>query len=213
MPASPITFPCGDLVLEGILHLPDGDGPFPAVVVCHPHPRYGGDMHNNVVMAAVAGLQSRGVAALRFNFRGTGRSAGSHTGGAQETDDVRAALAVLAGRPEIDAARLGLAGYSFGAAMALRAAASASITGLALVSLPASLAPNAVAALAAIRCPVLLLSGDSDSFCPLEELEAIAEEAGGHVTLRSVDGTDHFWWGRDEVLSGALGGFFAEGGA
>src|SRR3712207_4695272 len=103
MPLTHLTIPSGDITLEGSLHLPEGKGPFPAVVVCHPHPQYGGDMHNNVVMALVDGVTRRGVAALRFNFRGVGRSGGTYDGGNGEQGDVQAALAHAASLPEIDA--------------------------------------------------------------------------------------------------------------
>src|SRR5579884_1047828 len=100
MPETCLTIPAGDITLEGVLDAPEGDGPFPAVVVCHPHPQYGGDMSNNVVLAAVRGLRGRGIGSLRFNFRGVGRSGGSYAAGAGERDDVRAALAHAATRPE-----------------------------------------------------------------------------------------------------------------
>ena len=115
MPARELTIPSGDITLEGALLTPDGDGPFAVVVVCHPHPQRGGDMHNNVVAAAVSGLLERGIAAIRFNFRGVGGSGGAHTGGEGEQNDVRAVLAHTAALPDIDADRVGLAGYSFGA--------------------------------------------------------------------------------------------------
>ena len=60
-----VTIPCGDITLEGLLHTPDGTGPFPGIVVCHPHPQYGGDMYNNVVGALVRAALDSGFAALR----------------------------------------------------------------------------------------------------------------------------------------------------
>ena len=95
-------------------------------------------MRNNVVAAAVSGLVERGIAAIRFNFRGVGRSGGAHTGGEGEQDDVRAVLAHTAALPDVDADRVGLAGYSFGAGMAAAVAAdgvtAASIGALALIA-------------------------------------------------------------------------------
>ena len=91
---SHLTFQSGDLSLEGVLHLP-AVTPAPGVVVCHPHPQYGGDMENNVVVAACDWLADRACAALRFNFRGVGESDGAFDQGAGERDDVRAALAHL----------------------------------------------------------------------------------------------------------------------
>ena len=78
--------------LEGFLHLPEGDGPFPGVVVCHPHPQMGGDMNNNVVMGVCYSLFIAGIASLRFNFRGAGRSQGVYDEGRGEMDDALAAL-------------------------------------------------------------------------------------------------------------------------
>ena len=109
-------------LLEGLLRLPDGmaasasDGearPAHAAVVCHPHPQFGGTMHNKVVFRLAAALVEHGIPALRFNFRGVGRSTGSYDEGRGEADDVRAALAALAARyPGVP---LLLAGFSFGA--------------------------------------------------------------------------------------------------
>ena len=90
-----IAFPCGEISLEGVLHLPDGEGTFPGVVVCHPHPLYGGDMENNVVITICQAMVARSVAALRFNFRGAGGSGGQFGGGVKERDDVTAALDYL----------------------------------------------------------------------------------------------------------------------
>jgi alpha/beta superfamily hydrolase len=85
-----LRIPGGDVDLEAALHCPDGVPPFAGVVVCHPHPQYGGDMNNNVVMALCRSLTDRGMAALRFNFRGAGRSSGSYDGGRGEARDVMA---------------------------------------------------------------------------------------------------------------------------
>lgn len=106
-----VSFPSGDITLEGQLHLPDTI-PASGIVVCHPHPQYGGDMQNNVVEALCETAAANGVGALRFNFRGTGRSEGRYDNGIGEQEDVRAALAYLRDVPEVDAARVALAGYS-----------------------------------------------------------------------------------------------------
>ena len=82
-----VTFPCGDLTLEGVTSVPEGEGPFPAVAVCHPHPLQGGMMDNNVVFAVCRSLMRASIASLRFNFRGVGRSEGRHDEGAGEQDD------------------------------------------------------------------------------------------------------------------------------
>ena len=108
----------GNLTLEGVLHLP-ASSPSPAVAVCHPHPLQGGNMHNNVVVAICGAAAERGIAALRFNFRGVGGSEGSFGDGVGERADADAALAHLRQLPEVEQHRVGIVGYSFGAAVAL----------------------------------------------------------------------------------------------
>ena len=198
-----VAVPCGDITLEGLLHLPDGGGPFPGAVVCHPHPQYGGDMYNNVVGALVRAALHSGFAALRFNFRGVGESEGTpsgsvgHAGGQAERDDVQAACTFLAEQTEIDSERVALAGYSFGAAMALLAAPDVSPAGLALVSLPTvagTLSPPGG------DFPLLLVSGDRDDYSDTAALALLAEAAGGRASLKVMPGVDHFWSGSDDRL-------------
>ncbi len=160
----PLTFPCGELSLEGALDLATSM-PAPGVVVCHPHPQYGGDMENNVVLAACRALAARGFAALRFNFRGVGGSDGAFDQGQGERDDIRAALAHLASLPEVDAKRVGLIGYSFGAVVATEVA-SGDLRALALVSPPLAFSDLRVA----WGCPALVLGGDQDPIAPAERL-------------------------------------------
>ena len=105
--------------LEGCLHLPEDGRPIAGVVVCHPHPLMGGDMHNNVVMGLCRELVGCGMAILRFNFRGVGASAGTHDQGRGEMEDAREALRYLVSLAEIDDRSIGLAGYSFGAGVAM----------------------------------------------------------------------------------------------
>ncbi|HJX69980.1 MAG TPA: hypothetical protein VJ441_02685, partial [Dehalococcoidia bacterium] len=99
--------------------MPQGEPPFPAVAVCHPHPLYGGDMHNNIVLAICSALAEASIAAFRFNFRGVGRSQGAFAEGVGAQEDVKAALAFLTPSSKVDSQRVGLAGYSFGTRVAL----------------------------------------------------------------------------------------------
>jgi hypothetical protein len=195
-----LTFASGALSLEGALHLHDAT-PAPGVVVCHPHPQYGGDMDNNAVLAACAGLAERGIAALRFNFRGAGASDGAFDQGEGEQDDVRAALVRLATQPEVDGKRIGLAGYSFGAMVAAEVA-SGELRALALVSPSVAFSDLRVA----WGCPALLLAGDADPMAPAGRLQVVAEAPG--VELFIVAGADHSWWGHEDELGEALGEFF-----
>ena len=146
MSESRITFPCGDLTLEGLLTLTEGEAAG-AAVVCHPHPLYGGSMYNNVVEAVLDALWQRQFATLRFNFRGVGDSEGEYGGGQGELDDARAAVAFLAGKAAVRSVML--AGYSFGASVSLRAGLTdPGVNRLVLVALP-------VASMTSIAMPYL----------------------------------------------------------
>ena len=212
MPARELTIPSGEITLEGTMLTPDGEGPFATVVVCHPHPQGGGEMHNNVVSAAVSGLVERGIASIRFNFRGVGRSGGEHTGGAGEQNDVRAVQAHTAALPEVDPDRVGLAGYSFGAGMAAAMAAdgvtAGSVGALALIAPPGGAAGHAPG-LASFARPTLLIVGELDQFCPAEALQDLASALGGDAETQVVPGADHFWRGFEREVSANIGEFFA----
>jgi uncharacterized protein len=162
-------------------------------------------MNNNVVMAVVEALVARGIAALRFNFRGVGRSSGAFDNGRGESRDAAAAVGFLAARAEVDAARVGLAGYSFGAMAALNAADDG-VRALALISPPLQwLNPERPALLG---MPLLMTTGDADQICPADGFEALAASIGGPVEARVVPGADHGWWGHERELGEIAGPFF-----
>lgn len=185
--------------LEALLEDPGGAGGWFAVV-CHPHPLYGGTLENKVVHTLARALQERGMPTLRFNFRGVGRSAGSFDEGRGETDD---ALAVIAwGRRRWPAAQLVLAGFSFGAVVALRAAAAAGAAQLITVA-PA--VTRLGAALARPPCPWLLVMGDADELVDCAEVRAWAARFEPPPTLRLLAGVDHFFHGRLHELRTAVG--------
>ena len=199
----PVRFPSGDLTLVGVLHRPQELG-VPGVAVCHPHPLYSGDMENNVVVTLCRALAGGGMVTLRFNFRGVGESSGSYGDGFGEGQDARAALDFLAGLAEVDSRRLGLAGYSFGALVALSAAEERA-RALAAISPPAGgLSP------ATLRrgIPTLLVSGDRDDISPSLRLPEMAASLGPPCEIRSVAGADHFWWGYEETLATVVLEFF-----
>ena len=203
-------FPCGDIILEGELVLPDGQGPFPGVVVCHPHPLHGGNMWNNVVTAICQSLSSHSVAAFRFNFRGVGNSRGVFGKGIAEQQDVRAALAHMSSESRVDVNKIGLAGYSFGAGVALPVAfESKQVSLLALVS-PA-LSSEGRALLETYRNPKFLIIGDNDNIIAPEQFEQNVSDFADSRQYRVVSGADHFWQGYEGELSREVTGFFVDG--
>ena len=200
--AREITFQSGELTLEGCLQMAQSV-PAPGIVVCHPHPLYGGDMRNNVVETLCQAAVGAGACALRFNFRGVGGSEGTHDHGRGEVDDARAALDYLRGLPEVDPHRLVLAGYSFGAAVAL-AAADDQLRGLIAVSCPTT---DSSGSSARPSCPVLFVSGDRDEYSHPDQLQRLAREIGPQAEVVIHAGVDHFWWGSDDRLSQTVAGF------
>ena len=204
MKSKRVTFPCGDLRLEGELQLPEGNGPFPVVAVCHPHPLYGGDMDNNVVMAVYFALVKSSIAALRFNFRGIGNSGGSYGEGVGEQDDLQAALDFLSILKEIDSSRIGLAGYSFGGMVAAHVAIKDNrIKQLALIS-PALNETDWIR-LKKYALPKLILIGEADTSVPFRPFQHFFGDAKQY---QIIAGADHFWYGFEEQLSGKIARFF-----
>lgn len=199
-----VTFKSGELTLEGMIARPESAGPHRAAVMCHPHPLYGGSMYNNVVDAALAAFHARGFATLRFNFRGVGESEGEFDNGHGEADDAAAAIRFLTAQSGVRAGGAVLAGYSFGAMMAVRAAANLSeVAAIVTVALPIGMTDPAT--LGAISKPIVLLAGDNDAYCPAKHLTAFAERLGPLAQLRIIAGADHFFGGHEEEISAALG--------
>jgi alpha/beta superfamily hydrolase len=199
--------------LESVMKEGREDAPYCALM-CHPHPKGGGTMHNKVVYHAAKVFEGLGWPVLRFNFRGTGLSEGEHDGRA-EAGDVRTALDWLQaeyGKPVV------AAGFSFGAAMGLMAACGrADVAGFAALGLPIAAEDRRYAYpfLAECRFPKLFLSGDRDEYAPLEMLRAVVETAAEPRRFATVAGGDHFFTGRlaamQAELRGWLEGVFVQG--
>ena len=196
-----IAIPCGDLRLEGILQPGRGAG---VAVICHPHPQYGGDMHNPVVLALADGLQHAGCTTLRFNFRGVGRSTGHYGGGRGEQDDARAALEYLTAHT--GAVHTIVAGYSFGAAVALAVGAAAAPVD-ALVAVAPPLAMSGLDGLGACTASKLFLVGDADQFCPVAALETALRRVPPPTQIRVLRGADHFLFGYEAEIAAAVRAF------
>ena len=200
-----INFPSDGLTIEAALYLPDGDPPFPGVVVCHPHPQAGGAMSNNVVQIVAGTVLDRGIAALTFNFRGVGGSTGTYSDGNGEKQDAIGALDYLKSLDDIDENRVALAGYSFGAGVAAGVSPTyPDLRALAIVS-PGGLA-NSAPALPSI--PKLVIAGDRDSFASADSLHQAMNVMQDPKELVIVIGVDHFWASGEVELSDRIGDFF-----
>jgi len=205
-----ITFPSGELSLEGVCHLPEIEGkdPFAAVVVCHPHPFYGGSMNNSVVIAVCQALCDKGIVALRFNFRGVGQSEGK-LAGEGTPDDVSAALSFVAAMKEVDAKRLGVCGYSAGAIAAFsKTPLDDRVKAIAAISPPLSMAP--FSELSAYLGPKMVISGELDNFTSQRDLERFIETLNEPKECQVIPGVDHFWGGYESELGGNVSSFFAK---
>ena len=176
--------------LEALLQENDPPDHAIAALVCHPHPLYGGTLHNKVVHRAAAVLHALGAAVLRFNFRGAGKSEGRHDQGGGELEDARAALRFLTGRHP--RARLWLAGFSFGSWIAARlAAAESGIERLILVAPPVTTSSFEV--LETLGTPKLVLQGTADSICPPAALREQYARWSEPKTLVEIPGATHFF--------------------
>ena len=200
----------GDLNLEGVVAQPDGDsGPLPAIVMCHPHPLFGGNMDNNVVLAITFALTERGFATLRFNFRGVGNSEGEHAKGEEEGEDVLSALAMLKAWPGVDGKRIGLAGYSFGSSVVLgSASAQKKAKAMALISPPLRAVESTP--LKNGKQPVFIISGDKDKLVQSDGLEPALESFKNRPECQIVEGADHYWAGFEGQLVPQVCRFFAK---
>jgi uncharacterized protein len=183
--------------LEALLNLGAANATY-AGLVCHPHPMFGGTMHNKVVFHAMKALHAFGFPVLRFNFRGTGLSAGRHDG-REEVEDVRAALRWL--KHEFSLPII-FAGFSFGAARGLRACCpDPEVRALISLGTPVEAEGRLYSYkfLGDCRTPKLFLSGDHDPFGPHDALEAVVAKAAEPKELVFISG-DHFFAGHlDEM--------------
>lgn len=203
-----ISFPSGKLSLEGVLSVPDGSEPFRTVIVCHPHPLYGGSMDNNVVSSLCDALAQEGFISLKFNFRGVGGSEGYSTAGSEESEDVRAAVSYIVTVKGVDPAGIGLAGYSAGIAFALPVAVKDErVKALAAISPPLAMFDFGV--LKGCRKPKLLISGSRDSFIPSRQFLEFCQGLPEPGECETVSGADHFWWGYEPLLSAKVASFFS----
>ncbi len=202
MSTEEITFESTDgLTLEGAVDVPAG--PKAVVVLCHPHPKMGGTMNAPLLAALRDHLVSEDWAVVRFNFRGIGASQGTSSTGIEEVSDAQGAIAYA--RDRLEELPLAIAGWSFGAAVAVRAAAlDDSLAGCIAIAPAVAAEPGVTDGLPApdeieIDVPLLVACGANDEVVRPEECRLWAEAAfAEHIVLK---GANHFFWGNYEQLA------------
>lgn len=203
------TFPSGVLSLEGIAAIPEGAGPFPAVIVCHPHPLYGGSMDNNVVNSLCQTLTKASFVSFKFNFRGVGASQGEYAEGTGEQQDVEAAISFISTLEQVNPDRIGLAGYSAGAGFGLPIGCSdARIKALVAVSPPLNMFDFGF--LEDCPKPKLLISGSIDNYTPTDQFLEFCRNLVEPRRYEVIEGADHFWWEHESRLAARVTDFLLE---
>lgn len=192
--------------LEAILDAPRNEPVSGSAVVCHPHPQHGGTMHNKVAHTLARAFLRLGFQVLRFNFRGTEASDGVYDEGVGELDDALAAIDWMGARQA--PGPMWLAGFSFGAAIAVRAAATTEIDGL--VSVAPAAYRFAGGMKAQPRCPWLIVQGDEDELVAVEETIEWMNGLEPGPELLVLPGAEHFFHGRLVELRDAVMGFVAD---
>ena len=189
--------------LEAILDEPASEAPRGAAVVLHPHPQHGGTMHNKVAHTLARTFVRLDFDSLRFNFRGTEASEGTYDGGVGELDDALAAIAWMRERnPDLP---FWLAGFSFGAAIGIRAAAATQVDGL--ISVAPAVSRFASGLEAQPQCPWLVVQGDEDELVGVDETVDWINSLDPGPELLVMAGAEHFFHGRLIDLRTAVSDF------
>ncbi len=192
--------------LEAILWKPVARPPL-AALVCHPHPLFGGTMHNKVVYQAAKSLDALSLPVLRFNFRGAGLSGGAHDRGRGEEEDVSTALDFLAG--EFPGIPLLVAGFSFGCWVGLRVGCAHERV-RELIGLGTPVNSSDFSYLRNCDKPKLFVHGANDEHGDIKKVEALVESLPGEKRLVVVAGADHFFVGKLDQVDGAIRGWLKE---
>jgi len=193
--------------LEGLLEWDPTASFRLAAVVCHPHPQFGGTMHNKVVFRAAKAASQVNLPALRFNFRGVGKSEGEYAGGIGEREDARSALEYLIERfPGTSACMMG---FSFGARVGLAVGAEdARVTALVGMGLPGT--ANDFRFLERVTKPKLIVQGTDDVHGPRNQVQSAFDSMAAPKRIHWVEGADHFFTGRLEEAQEVIRTFLLE---
>jgi alpha/beta superfamily hydrolase len=202
-----VFIPSDSIQLEGLLSVQEALSVKGGVILCHPHPQYGGDMDSPVITTAAEAASEEGFSTLRFNFRGAGESEGSYGEGVGERKDVEAAIDYLYSKQKDSNVPLILLGYSFGAWIGFSVAVhDERIKGMVAIAPPLELYDFGF--LKGCKKKKLLIAGTRDSFCPTTQLEEWYQQLEEPKSLALIQGADHFFFGHTRFLIEPLRDFF-----
>jgi alpha/beta superfamily hydrolase len=202
--------PSGGIQLQGLLSNQGALSSKGVVILCHPHPQYGGNMHNTVIATGVRTASEEGFATLRFNFRGVGESGGSYGEGIEERQDVRAAIDYVYSMAKNNDLPIVVLGYSFGAWASLPVAVEdRRVKGMVAIAPPLEMYDFAF--LRECKKKKLLIAGDQDLFCPAPLLKRFYEDLEEPKSLAILPGVDHFFFSHPHSLIPPLKEFFVSG--
>ena len=195
--------------LESLLEIPTKPEKPPCVILCHPHPRYGGNMFDTLINHISTYLLDSGIATLRFNQRGVGMSSGETGDGPEELKDTQSVVNMTTINPKIDGSRLGIVGYSFGAWMALESSLrSNSIKSLVSIACP----QNKFAQYGTVQItqPKLLILGDRDHDFTIGQFRFLSNRMSEPKRTEVITGADHFFRSHTELVAELAGEFLKE---
>ena len=181
-----------NVLIEGIIETPEEIAPIPMVVLCHPHPQFGGQMNDSVISTISYSLVANGISTLKFNFRGVGKSEGSFDNGDGETLDALAAIKFASDTPWVDKEKISILGYSFGAKIALNAFSHTSgIESLVLIAPPIKNIKKDEAH--SLNTPKLLVLGEQDDLIQADDIYEIYRNMADPKRIEIIPNANHFF--------------------
>lgn len=179
----------------------------PSILICHPHPQFGGNMHNNIVSAVFNKLINSNISCLRFNFRGVGRSSGNHSNGMGELSDVKASVDFLINNKKCE--KILICGYSYGAVIGSSAVNySDKIIGFISISFPWDFMGAKYKELSQTSKKKLFIQGNRDTVARYENFYENFNLYLNPKVSKIIDGADHFYWGYEEQVANAILDFY-----
>ncbi|MFX0076258.1 MAG: alpha/beta hydrolase [Candidatus Hermodarchaeota archaeon] len=179
----------------------------PVVLICHPHPQYGGNMFNNVVSGVFNKLKQKDISCLRFNFRGVGKSTGTHSDGSGELSDVKTCIDFLINEKNHE--KIIICGYSYGAAIGCSAINySDKVNGYISISFPWDVMGSNYKKQSQSDKPKLFIQGNQDTVALYETFEENYQFYKDPKIRKIIDGADHFYWGYEEQVADEILRFY-----